>query len=201
MIRPHPTQPGGSSQPEHHEDWTLVRSALDRQPGAIDVLIERLECVHRILAAMNHDRHRPLNQHDLEDLGQDTLMKVLGKLESFEGRARLETWVYRFCYLEFLNRVRREPRRSGLPIEVEPETRDTNQLENEAELGRIEACLERLGPPKSHVIQLRHFEDLTFAEIGQVLGIPGSTVRTHYQRGLDWLRGELGRRGDSGEES
>lgn len=51
-------------------------------------------------------------QRDLEDLAQqaadDALMSVLGKLDSFEGRSRFTTWVYKFGILHAGVAVRRQ---------------------------------------------------------------------------------------------
>jgi DNA-directed RNA polymerase specialized sigma24 family protein len=41
------------------------------------------------------------------------------------------------------------------------------------------------------VIRLKHFEGRTFREIGEVLEIPANTAKTHYYRGLEWLRRRL----------
>ena len=169
-------------------DLELVRAALERRPGAIDLLVDRLGCVRRILGALNVEMARPLNDHDIEDLTQDTLLKILDKIDDFEGRARLETWVYRFCYLELMNRIRRESRRAVVPIEVEPEVSMEPGYDVAAEVGRIERLIEELGPPRSHVIRLRHFEELPFLDIARILKIPANTARTHYHRGLALLR-------------
>lgn len=176
----------------HRADFALAQAALAQRPSAVEELIERLECVPRILAALNHEMSSPLNAHDLEDLSQDTLLVVLNKLHLFQGRARLETWVYRFCYLELMNRVRRENRRNASSLEFETEAPDLRPNASQPQsFERLEKCLEELGPPKSHVIQLRHFEDLTFDEIGRVLGVPANTAKTHYHRGLRWLRSRI----------
>ena len=185
MIRPH-RSPNSETSPV--DDLEIIRRALAREPGAVDVLIERLRCIPRILAALNVEISRPLNAHDIEDLAQDTLLKVLDKLGEFEGRAKLETWVYRFCYLELMNRVRRESRRAVVPIEVEPEIHMEPGYDTAAEIGRIERLIEDLGTPRSEIIQLRHFEELTFEEIGRVLHMPANTAKTHYHRGLARLR-------------
>lgn len=198
MIR---SQPASVDPSQHARDLALVRAALAKSPDATEELIERLECVPRILAALNCERSEPLNTHDLEDLSQDTLLVILKKLPLFEGRARLETWVYRFCFLELMNRVRREARRSKSSLETEAEPAEPGAHTQEfGALERVERCLDELGPPKSHVIQLRHFEDLSFEEIGRVLDMPANTTRTHYHRGLQWLRRRMTKSG-RGEES
>ena len=66
----------------------------------------------------------------------------------------------------------------------------------EPELGeyeRLNELLDRLGPPRSEVIRLKHYEECTFEEIGRALGCSSNTAKTQYYRGLRWLREEIQR--------
>jgi DNA-directed RNA polymerase specialized sigma24 family protein len=38
------------------------------------------------------------------------------------------------------------------------------------------------------VIRAKHFDGLTFDEIGARLGIPSNTAKTHYYRGIERMR-------------
>lgn len=67
---------------------------------------------------------------DLEDLAQqaadDALVAVLGKLDTFEGRSRFSTWVYKFGVLHAGVAVRREAwrhREVALPGTLDPPDR------------------------------------------------------------------------------
>ena len=99
-----------------------MAAVLRGVPGSLDQLVGRMECVPRFLASLNGRLGRPLGTHDLADLAQDTLVVIWEKLETFEGRATLESWTYRFCYLELMNSVRRKGRRrrvapAGVPAQ------------------------------------------------------------------------------------
>ena len=56
---------------------------------------------------------------------------------------------------------------------------------------RILKALKNVPHEKRVVIILSYFEQLTFREIGQTLGIPEHTVKNRFYRGLNALRGEL----------
>lgn len=58
---------------------------------------------------------------------------------------------------------------------------------------QIEAALDSLEPIDRQVLALRHFEQLTNAEVAQVLGLQPATSRKRYLRALKRLRGVLGR--------
>ena len=97
------------------DDLDLVRATLRRERAGIEHFVERMKCIPRMLAVRNARTGSPLASVELEDLSQDVVTLVWRKLEAFEGRARLETWVYQFCYLAFLGRMRarRAPRTPG----------------------------------------------------------------------------------------
>ncbi len=178
----------------HRADLALVEAVLAGDSAALDALIKRLECVPRILHTLNERAGRVLTPADLADLSQDVLVLIWEKLKTFEGRATLETWTYRFCWLESRNCFRRVyrgreigPGASALIFEELPAAEVSLAIEHEA----IEIGLSELGPPGSEVIRLKHFEERTFPEIGSLLGIPTNTAKTHYYRGLEWLRQRL----------
>jgi RNA polymerase sigma-70 factor (ECF subfamily) len=177
------------------EDRALVRAALRGEARAIDDLLERLELVPQILASANRRMDRPLGEHDLADLAQDTLIGIWQKLDTFEGRARLDTWVYRFCFLEYMNRMRKKGRQTRV-VGMRIDAVEGAVAPHEASPGEFEGLnrgLVELGPPGADVIRMKHFENRTFREIGEILEIPANTVKTHYYRGIAWLREYLTR--------
>ena len=178
-----------------------MRAALARDPAATDALLERLVCVPRMLAARNRKLGRPLGPAELEDLAQDTLLALWRKLERYNGSAALESWVYSFCFLELMKRLRRE-RNAPHPL---AESLEGSPLEPHApaqvaavEQEHVLAALEGLEPDEAEILRLKHFDDLTFEEIGAALGLSPNTAKTRYYRGLRKLRQRLG--GTGGEE-
>lgn len=175
----------------HRRDRELVARVLGGDRLALDGFIERVRCTPRFLHAINERAGAPLSDAEIADLTQDVLLLIWEKLSTFEGRATLETWTWRFCWLESRNRIRRvlRNRRTSQSTSLDdvpaPEARSS--LHEDA----LAIGLEELGPPRSEVIRLKHFEGRTFAEIGEVLGIPVNTAKTHYYRGLEWLRQRL----------
>ena len=176
------------------EDRTLAREALRGDPVAVDRFLERMLCVRRFLVQLNVRFGRALGGQELEDVIQDTLFAVWRKLGEFQGRGSLEAWVYRFCYLEMLARLRKLERVPRLIEDVEgalePRARPAA---DPLEFERLYRELDRLGPPGSDVIRLKVFEQLTFDEIGRRLEMSSNTAKTRFYRGLSKLRRLLSR--------
>ena len=175
---------------EFRADLVLVAAALRGASPAIEQLVLRLRCVPRILGAWNQRLGRPLDEHDLADLAQDVTVIILQKLDDYAGRAPFEAWIYRICRLELMNGVRRKRRartRNGAQVEdlaelIAGEDGSAATAGSDAEL--LHAALERVGGVEAETIRIKHFEGLTFEEIGARLAIPANTAKTRYYRGM-----------------
>lgn len=184
-------------------DRELVRAALARDPRAVDELCERLRCVGRILVVLNVRAGRKLDDHDLADLVQDTLLLLWRKLETFGDESTLETWAYGVARYELLNALRRK-RRNVVPLsEVEaagrPETDESSDVRQDADA--LLAAIDALGAVDARLLRLKHLEELTFDEIGARLGMSVNTAKTRYYRALARLQLRWRARDPRGESS
>lgn len=174
---------------------------MKRDPQALTDLSERLKCVSRILAAQNARGGRPLGAHDLADLTQNTVVVILKKLPSFEGRGPLEGWVYRICCLEFMNEVRRHRKLPKPDGEIDARVEEAGGSQSDAdpfEFEELNQALASLEEDEARLIERKHFDALTFEEIAQRLGVPTNTVKTRYYRAIGRLRVLMGAEGFQG---
>lgn len=168
-----------------------MRAFLEERPDAVSAMADRMRCIPRMLAARNRRSGRPLSEHDLADLAQDTASSILKKLPSFEGRAALETWFHRFCGFEFANAVRRSSRQPRTMSEIDdpPAPMPDDGSDAEPAVEGIEHLLRHLSAREADVVRLRHVDEVeTLGEIAAILGVSVSSVKTHYYRALEKLR-------------
>ncbi len=163
---------------------------------AMGGLAERLKCVPRMLAAKNLQLGRPLGDSDLEDVAQEIVLAVWRKRDTYNGHSTIETWVFPFCYHFLMNRVRKLRNR---PRRVELDRTAPIAAPAKVDYGFVHGALDDLGPPEDVVLRLRQFEELSFVQIGEVLGISPNTAKSRYYRGLDRLRVILLNQGDQEE--
>jgi len=174
----------------HPEDLELARLALRGDAAARHAFCLRMRCVPRLLFVMNRRQRRPLPTSELEDLVQDTLATIWRRLDSFEGLASLETWSYRFCAFQLANRLRsvaRQPVTVPLMRTEAPDGDPTDLWAYED----VHRALDALEHNVAAVIRLKHFEHLSFDEIGSRLEVSPNTAKTRYYRGLEQLRAAL----------
>jgi RNA polymerase sigma-70 factor (ECF subfamily) len=191
---------GAEGERGFEADLELVRRVLSGGSGgaqALESFIERMRCVPRMLAAKNARLGHLLGAEELEDLAQDTLVSIWRRLDSFAGLATLETWAYTFCQLELANRLRARERRQrgvggarelGHEAWVDGGEPRHDVLRTAFDYEHLHLAIERVGADDADVLRLKHFEELTFDEIGARLAISPNTAKTRYYRGIDRLR-------------
>lgn len=134
------------------------------------------------------------NKEDAEEILQDTFLRAYQKINSYEGKAKLATWLYRICVNRCLNRLESRKARAAkvtgmdeiqnLPglhnTEVEYETAELQQKVNDA--------VARLKPDQQILVTLYYLQGFSCAEIGEILQQPLGTVKTHLFRARNSLK-------------
>ena len=174
------------------EDDQLVEEALGGNALSFQLLVERYQ--ERIFAL---SRHYTKSAVEVEDIAQDTFLKAFRRLDSFQRQSSFSTWLYRIAVntaLDFLKRSGRspvqaveDPELAAAPVRgqagsgVTITSPDVN-LRRE-ELARItQEVLAELPEIFRTVLVLREFEELSYQEMAEVLGISIGTVESRLFR-------------------
>ena len=135
-------------------------------------------------------RHLGISERDIEDVCQDVFVTVHRKLDSFQGRSSLKTWLYGICLRTASDHRRRAYVRREQPVSEPPaRTADATQFDEVArrELGvQLIALLDALDDDKRAVFVLHEVEELSMKEIAEIIGCPLQTAysRLHAARKL-----------------
>ncbi len=123
------------------------------------------------------------------DLTQEVFLHVWQGLPLFRGEARFRTWLYRIVVNHCLNRLRQKRREERVVSLDDVRPRQLTSGEDlavaawkEERRSFIWAQVERLPLPYRLVLNLFYQEELSCAEIAEVLGLPVGTVKTHLFR-------------------
>ncbi|HSR50820.1 MAG TPA: sigma-70 family RNA polymerase sigma factor [Acidobacteriota bacterium] len=143
------------------------------------------------------------NEHDAEEVVQETFLKVHRKLGRFQGRSRFSTWLHRIavnCAYDFLRRGRRHregrqeppPGAAACDGDWTSERPSAEQLLLSQEVSeRVRTALSLLSPLERAAFVLRHFEGLSSREIADRLGIGQSAAKHAVFRAVQKLRQRL----------
>ena len=147
-------------------------------------------------AAYNFARWLVRNDHDAEDIVQESFLKALGAIDTLRG-GDVRPWllaIARNTALNFLNRQRPAMQAEG--SESIEQRRDTapdpeHSLIAQSRRNRVRSAIDRLQPEFREALVLREIEGLAYKEIGFVLKVPIGTVMSRLSRARNLLAQEL----------
>jgi len=143
-----------------------------------------------------------------EEITQSTFCTIVSKLGSYTEIGKFEAWLFRIAMNRLRDEMRRR-RRHATPVEDEALTGLAGAAADEpiaeradpADLDRLRRALQHLSEADRRVIHLRHFSELSFKQIADVLEQPLGTVLARQHRALKKLREIMARDEQSIDES
>jgi RNA polymerase sigma-70 factor (ECF subfamily) len=156
------------------EEHLLIHSAQQGDRQAFAVLVERYwDRLYRWLYHLTHHRQAA------EDLAQEAMLKAFAGLDKFRVGSNFQAWLYRIAYNGFVNQWRAQDRaRQAFPRHLPaPVKGPVEQILSREALQLLARAVGRLPADYRAAFLLRVEEELSFQEIGQVLGIKEETAR------------------------
>ena len=190
--------------PEEATDEALASRAALGDSYAFDEIAVRYQArVYRLAC-------RLVGSDDALDVVQEGFLSVYRNLASFRHESRFGTWLYRIVTNAALMHRRARARRPAesldaflpefddtgrhrrTPEELQVAARADEVLDRRALAEEAAAALDRLPDLYRAAFVLRDLEELTTAEVADVLGVAPATVRQRVHRARLMLRGYLG---------
>jgi len=136
------------------------------------------------------------NEADTHDALQEIFVRLARSPRLLDGVAAPRSFLFRMAHRLVIDRYRREETRRQtaekaareIPAIVEPEMSGSDTIWRRKS---VAAALEALPLEQKAVVALKVWENLTFAEIAEVLDIPPNTAASRYRYALDKLREAL----------
>ena len=177
------------------DEQAMWRVKMQDDEGAFAQLMRRWEGpIQRLCTRMTGDAHRA------QDLTQETFVRVFARRKEYRPDGKFSTWLWRVALNLCYDELRRQQRRAESSLDeagddmvarletyAAPELAPDGMLADRERDERVRKALMRLPDRYRAVLTLRHYEDLKFCEIGQVLGIPEGTVKSRMAEALTRL--------------
>lgn len=186
-------------------DETLAARAVAGDEPAFEALVIRYQArVFRLARRLTG------NDGDAQDALQDAFLQVHRHLPGFRGEARFSTWLYRIAtnaalmlrrararrpaesLEEYLPRFDAAGRHAATPAELQLPGYAEESLDRRILAEKARAGIDRLPDLYREAFVLRDLEELTTADVAEVLGLEPAAVRQRVHRARLMLRGYLG---------
>ncbi len=190
---------GGDAQ-----DLALVARIRAGESAAWSELIVRYQDrLFSVCLRMVHNRDMAA------DLTQDSFVKIIRGIDTFDGRAKFSTWVIRVTMNVCLSKLRSEKLRKHASLDTAPAGQDDNagwrnrvgssSLETREPFGdsevqlreertRVLKALSKLDPDQRAVLILADCQGLPYEQIAESLGVAVGTVKSRVFRARTALR-------------
>lgn len=176
-------------------DSQLVTEAL-KNADAFEPLVNRYEeKLKRYIRRLSG-----LDQESIEDILQETFIKIYVNLNDYDPDYKFSSWAYRITHNEAVNFLRKNKKVITLPLETDDEEAGNlidilkSNVDLEEELSRkdliakIQKGISMLPDKYREILVLRYMEDLDYREISDILRIPMGSVATLINRAKEKFR-------------
>lgn len=138
-----------------------------------------------------------------DELLQETFLRVVRTIDRYEHNGKFEAWLFRIAANLARDRGRQRGRRHATSAFDERELQSAT-FTNDADAGpeadvvrrerteRLLAGLDALSDTDREIVMLRHYSELSFQEIADLLGVPLGTALARAHRALGKLREIVG---------
>ena len=145
------------------------------------------------------------NSEDAEDITQEVFISVFQNISQFKGDARLSTWIYKIAVTRSLEHIRSQKRKKRFAFmqslfnnegEIKKELPHFHHpgvlLENKERAAVLFKAIDQLAENQKTAFILHKTEDLSYAEISEIMNTSVSSVESLMFRAKQNLQKILG---------
>lgn len=177
------------------DDFKLIRAFQSGEEKAFEELVRRYQRqVANIIYMTLGDRS------EIDDLAQEAFIRVYRSLDRFAFDSSFYSWLYRIVVNLCIDELRRRKIKRTFSLDLFSEHRlereqgaTTQRTGFDEVLGKekretIKLALEKLSADHRTVLVLREYNDLSYAEIAEVLKLKPQAVKSRLFRAREELR-------------
>ena len=185
------------------EDYEGVSLCQKGDVDAFEALVEKYQ--KKVL----NIAYRMIGNYDEAcEVAQEAFLSAYKAIRKFRGESRFSTWLYSIAINQAKNHMRQiatRYHREGTPIDDPVETGDgrfrgrvpafepsiVEELEKREVQAKVQECINLLDAEYKEVLVLRDIQGFSYEDIGDILKVPGGTVKSRLFRARDALKDRL----------
>lgn len=128
---------------------------------------------------------------DANDVAQDSLIRIVDKIATYEFKSQFFSWVYTVSYRTFLDNYRLIKRREKIALKHANQQVNEHAQDSEVDGPDLSQALNSLSDQHAQILILIDASGSTYEEVATMLDIPVGTVRSRLARARIALRSAL----------
>ncbi|MFH0736315.1 MAG: sigma-70 family RNA polymerase sigma factor [bacterium] len=169
-------------------DNKFVIETLKGKIDSFGVLVEKYQNImYNLACQIVH------NSDDAKDITQSAFIKAYTKLKSFDSKKSFFSWIYRITLNESLNFNKQAQLTKLIDYDIPGKDKSAlEEIEMSEEYLTIKKAISQLEDKYKCLIILKHFHNLSYEEITQIIQIPIEKVKSRLYIAREKLRLSLG---------
>ena len=125
-----------------------------------------------------------LTHEDADDVLQNTFLKAWKSLPTFQGKAKLSTWLYRIAINESLDFLRRQ--KTATLSSADADLSVANRLladdyfDGDKSQAVLQEAIATLPDVQRTVFTLRYYDEMKYSEMSEILGTSEGSLKASY---------------------
>lgn len=138
------------------------------------------------------------DQFAAADILNDVMLEVWRSAASFQGRAKVTTWLLGIAHNKVVDYWRKKGAREFTEVDenLEDESAQASPealTEAASDSKMLRACLAKLKDEHREILHLIFFEELGFSEIAEIIQVPEGTVKSRAYHAREQMKQQLAR--------
>ena len=125
-----------------------------------------------------------LTHEDTDDVLQNTFLKAWKSLPTFQGKAKLSTWLYRIAINESLDFLRRQKTATlssaDADLSVANRLMADDYFDGDKSQALLQEAIATLPDVQRTVFTLRYYDEMKYSEISEILGTSEGSLKASY---------------------
>jgi len=144
------------------------------------------------------------NNYDREEVCQEIFIKIYQNLSGFQFKSKLSTWICKIAYNHCVNYIKKNAKYVNSDLIDNIETNENfdssvnyistsieNNIEENEVISLINENISQLPKLYQTIISLYHLQEMSYAEISEILELPEGTVKSYLFRSRKLLKEKL----------
>lgn len=144
-------------------------------------------------------RRLVLSHDDADDVLQNTFIKAWTNIDTFEGKSKLSTWLYRIAVNEALDFLRRQKNIRQVGVEeaqgVAAQLLADDYFDGDKAQALLQQAIATLPDVQRAVFTMRYYDEMKYSEMSRVLGTSEGALKASYHIAVrkikEYLQGRL----------
>lgn len=173
---------------ELNNDFELAKNFLNGDESAFNRLaVKYQEKIYWYARRMTG------NHLDADEIVQEVLIVLYNKLNTFEFKSSLYTWIYTITNTRSINYLKKRKLKSFFSLdEISNKNFSNNDIidniESKQKLAMIEKALQKLPIKQREVFIMRNFDELSYEEISEITNKSVGTLKANYFHALNKIK-------------